>query len=91
TCGCGATPVAITPTRIVGGEDAREHSWSMIASLRLEFPDSHDCGGTILSNSYILTAAHCHTGPVSNPTVGFSIVVGMTHISDSKVIRRTVD
>ncbi|CAF2745169.1 unnamed protein product [Rotaria sp. Silwood2] len=91
TCGCGSTPVSLTPSRIVGGENALESSWPMIVSMRWILDDYHRCGGTILSNSYILTAAHCLHGFVSNPPIGVTIAVGMTNISDSKQIRRTVD
>jgi secreted trypsin-like serine protease len=91
TCGCGVAPVVLTPSRIVGGENAVESSWPMIVSLRLFNKDSHDCGGTILSDSYILTAAHCVDGVVSNPLGDVTIAVGMTNLSDPKQIRRTVD
>ncbi len=91
TCGCGVVPVVLTPSRIVGGENALGYSWPMIVSLRLFDEDSHWCGGSILSDSYILTAAHCLYEYVSNPPVDLTIAVGMTNLSDPKQIRRTVD
>ncbi|CAF0751091.1 unnamed protein product [Adineta steineri] len=91
TCGCGRIPVALTPSRIVGGEDARELSWPMVVSLRWSDPNRHWCGGSILSDSYILTAAHCLHGYASNPPVDVTIVAGMTNLSDPKQIRRTID
>lgn len=49
--------------RIVGGEDALVHEFPYQVSLQLRNPVSglsrHFCGGTILNNSYVLTAAHC--------------------------------
>jgi secreted trypsin-like serine protease len=90
TCGCGPTPVVLTPLRIVGGENAAEFSWPMIASLRWMNEDAHICGGSIISNSYILTAAHCIRFIPDSP-IDVTIAVGMTNLSDPKQIRRTVD
>ena len=59
SCGCGYNAVALTPSRIVGGEEAVPYSWSMIVSIRTRSTNRHFCGGSILSDSYILTAAHC--------------------------------
>ena len=58
TCGCGESNVIISSSRVVGGEDAVPHSWPMIVSIRMGKYE-HTCGGTILSELYILTAAHC--------------------------------
>jgi secreted trypsin-like serine protease len=91
TCGCSQSPVVLTPSRIVGGENAFESSWSMIVSLRKNDNDRHLCGGSIISDSYILTAAHCLYGSVTNPPVGVTISVGMTNISDPKQVHRNVD
>lgn len=47
--------------RIVGGEDAVHHSWPFLASIRIMVNNvsEHHCGGTIVSDKHILTAAHC--------------------------------
>jgi secreted trypsin-like serine protease len=46
--------------RIVGGEDAVEHSWPFLVSVRIKVNKSeHHCGGTLITDEYILTAAHC--------------------------------
>ncbi|CAF3035415.1 unnamed protein product [Rotaria sp. Silwood2] len=90
TCGCGQSDVALLPSRIVGGEDAIEASWSMIVSL-LYPGTSHRCGGTLLSESFILTAAHC----VDTLSIGngrnITVAVGMTNRSDPRQIIREVD
>ena len=60
-----------TGNRIVGGVDADANTWPWIVSLG--FQDSSmlgtssifHCGGTILNEQYILTAAHCCEGTVN--------------------------
>lgn len=43
--------------RIVGGADATPGQFPYQVSLRIK--DSHTCGGSIIDNQWILTAAHC--------------------------------
>ncbi|CAF3924807.1 unnamed protein product [Rotaria sp. Silwood2] len=54
-CGCSLNPVSIT--RIVGGENASEASWGWAVSISIN--ETFLCGGSILSSSWIITAAHC--------------------------------
>ena len=91
SCGCGKVDVALTSSRIVGGEDALENSWSMIVSLRLHGTTDHSCGGTILSNSYILTAAHCFRRISMGNLTGITIAAGITNRSDPLQIVRNID
>ncbi|XP_054623797.1 prostasin-like isoform X2 [Dunckerocampus dactyliophorus] len=51
---CGVAP--LNP-RIVGGEDAREGSWPW--QVYLTVSGQFTCGGTLISNEFVLTAAHC--------------------------------
>jgi len=43
--------------RIVGGTEATPHSWPWMAALVVD--DSWFCGGTLISDEWVLTAAHC--------------------------------
>lgn len=45
------------PGRIVGGSDAEPGQFPYQVSLRNQH--SHTCGGSILNENWILTAAHC--------------------------------
>jgi secreted trypsin-like serine protease len=46
--------------RIVGGEEAGKGTWGWAVSLYILVGDSENfCGGSILSSSWIITAAHC--------------------------------
>lgn len=46
--------------RIVGGNEATPNSIPYQVGLFMIFPDGTGfCGGSILSNRYVLTAAHC--------------------------------
>ena len=50
--------------RVIGGEDAARGAWPWQAALeRIRNPSetqyNHNCGGSILTNDYVLTAAHC--------------------------------
>ncbi|UJR31966.1 hypothetical protein I4U23_019439 [Adineta vaga] len=55
-CGCSRTPPA-THHRIVGGTAAIPHSWPWIVSV--QFSGSHMCGSALISEQYVLSAAHC--------------------------------
>ncbi|XP_011505734.1 PREDICTED: chymotrypsin-2-like [Ceratosolen solmsi marchali] len=48
-------------SRILGGEDADIRHFPYLASLRHLNTGVHRCGGSIISKSHLLTAAHCFT------------------------------
>lgn len=69
--------------RIIGGEDAKEGQFPYQVSLQ-RGGSSHFCGASIISNRFILTAAHCFGGAISNPE-GIHAVVGTTCVSQGGV------
>lgn len=56
-CGCSMKP-AVT-SKIVGGEAAHVDTWDWTVFLHI---GNISCGGSIISASWILTAAHCVEG-----------------------------
>merc|ERR1712007_390840 len=63
------------PDKIVGGVEATPHEFPWQVGL---FFDGYFCGGTIISEKYILTAAHCADGVYSH-----EVVIGAHEIRDS--------
>ena len=57
-CGCSANSAIVT--RIVGGQNAGSATWGWTVSLQIN--GGSLCGGSILSSSWVITAAHCVTG-----------------------------
>uniref|UniRef100_A0A3B5KX34 Peptidase S1 domain-containing protein n=1 Tax=Xiphophorus couchianus TaxID=32473 RepID=A0A3B5KX34_9TELE len=51
---CGVAPLN---TKIVGGVGATAGSWPWQVSIH--WRSSHTCGGTLINNQWVLTAAHC--------------------------------
>lgn len=67
----------ITP-RIYGGHLAEAHQFPFIASVQVKNRHNvfvHVCGGTILSNSMVLTAAHCTQSKGRNAEI-YRVFVG---------------
>ncbi|CAF0905800.1 unnamed protein product [Didymodactylos carnosus] len=76
TCGCSENPAILS--KIVGGEESIPNSFGWVVSIRMY--SSHVCGGSIISDFWIITAAHCIP---SNYVFGsFSIMAGIQNLSD---------
>ncbi|EHH14357.1 hypothetical protein EGK_00269, partial [Macaca mulatta] len=59
SCGVPSYPPGMS--RMYGGEEARPNSWPWQVSLQYASNGNwyHTCGGTLINNSWVLTAAHC--------------------------------
>lgn len=70
-------------SRIFQGEIAPEFTFPWMVSLRI-IPSTHVCGGTILSESFILTAANCFLNLQQFPGL-FNIQAGVLNLSNQTV------
>uniref|UniRef100_A0A8C3VPQ6 Transmembrane protease serine n=1 Tax=Catagonus wagneri TaxID=51154 RepID=A0A8C3VPQ6_9CETA len=54
---CGKRAVPLTVNRIMSGDIAAKAAWPWQASL--QHNNVHQCGATLISNTWLVTAAHC--------------------------------
>nr|XP_034826502.1 venom serine protease-like [Maniola hyperantus] len=58
TCTCGIRRT----NRIVGGQQTDPYEFPMMAGIRYVAQDQIRCGGVIIANNYVISAAHCVAG-----------------------------
>lgn len=83
SCGTPAIPPVFSG-KIINGEDAKSNSYPWIVSLRLNLSgtySNHFCGGSIIDENTILTAAHCVV--ITKNISLFTVFVGL---HDSTII-----
>ncbi|XP_073491631.1 serine protease 27-like [Aquarana catesbeiana] len=61
---CGRPQVA---NRIMGGQNTQDGQWPWQVSLRLN--GQHFCGGSLISDSWVVSAAHCIKSTVTTSTL----------------------
>ncbi|XP_071794314.1 trypsin-like [Asterias amurensis] len=79
--GCGTRRSDETTQRIVGGDDAAHGAWPWYAQLY--FRGEFNCGGTLLDNKYIITAAHCVFNSGRQIAANWRVVLGKNRENDS--------
>ncbi|UJR25865.1 hypothetical protein I4U23_007215 [Adineta vaga] len=79
-CGCSRNNVDIN-LDIIRGESVAYRSWGWIISIR-DSSGMHICGGTIISKSFILTAAHCFI-QISEEHLPYSVFMGIDSLDST--------
>lgn len=67
---CGRPP--LKEDRIVGGVDAADGAWPW--QVDIQKSNEHVCGGTLITKSWVLSAAHCFPNP--SDTSSYTLYVG---------------
>ncbi|XP_047910618.1 chymotrypsin-like elastase family member 1 isoform X2 [Anser cygnoides] len=80
-CGCRAEPVPEGSERVVGGTEARSHAWPSQISLQYYYSGSwhHTCGGSLIQQKWVMTAAHCVDGGLT-----YRVVAGDHNINQNE-------
>jgi len=75
-------------TRIVGGHETKEHEYPWQVLLVLTDGQLPWCGGTLISSTHVLTAAHCtvHEGR-EMPASHFQVFLGEHNTADREFIK----
>ncbi|XP_006079900.3 transmembrane protease serine 11D isoform X2 [Bubalus bubalis] len=87
-CGVRSDLINLSEDRIMGGTKAEEGDWPWQVSL--QWSSSHHCGGALISNRYILSAAHCFRS-YSDPrqwiaTFGTSTISPLQRVGVSSIL-----
>ncbi|KAK9872393.1 hypothetical protein WA026_017851 [Henosepilachna vigintioctopunctata] len=73
--------------KIIGGYDCSTEKYPFVVSIRTASHLEHFCGGSLISNVWVLTAAHCLTS--DNPGV-YSVIAGTSEFKSDGIQRQTV-
>ncbi|XP_053115182.1 serine protease 53-like isoform X2 [Hemicordylus capensis] len=70
---------------MAGGLNAQRGEWPWQVSL--QYKDLHVCGGSVIHNRWILTAAHCFLEVgVGHHTSNWKVVLGQVKLTDKKAV-----
>ncbi|XP_076974867.1 enteropeptidase [Tamandua tetradactyla] len=87
---CGEKLVAQVSPKIVGGNNAKEGSWPWLAALY--YNDQLLCGASLVSSSWLVSAAHCMYGRNLEPSKWKAILgLHMTSNLTSQAVARLID
>ena len=86
SCGCSRNSASVN--RIVGGEDASDGTWNWAVYISID--ESKLCGGSILSSSWILTAAHCVNEANASQVTVYAGAIHQSPSLQSSVVSQTI-
>jgi len=75
-------------TTIVGGEDAKENHYPFMVSLQQKSNNFHFCGGSLLNETTVITAAHCTVN--ANPG-SLQVALGKHSLSTEEDTQQIID
>jgi len=84
-CYCGVPNGDVDTNRVVNGDDAKTGEYPWMAGIHDNVLNFIICGGSLISNRHVLTAAHCLEDEELNPlpTDRFKIFLGITNKNDT--------
>ncbi|KAF5903108.1 granzyme B-like, partial [Clarias magur] len=75
-------------SRIIGGNEAKPHSRPYMVSVQIN--KKHVCGGMLIKNNYVLTAAHCVKNTEYNGKHKLEVLLGAHNISQKETQQQRI-
>ncbi|GFR20200.1 protein masquerade [Trichonephila clavata] len=83
--GCGIKGRRDTP-RVMGGKEALHGEWCWQVAV-INVQNQYICGGALIGDLWVLTAAHCVVGP-TNENQAIFVRVGVTDLKSPRIITK---